>query len=139
MPVRRWDCADCEADPSTHEARGRCGGGLDRYPGAMRDEQGRAYIHADEACGRAAAFGDGELRLYACPIALGRMLPASLPALYAASQGGLSPEVLGHGALTRGAVRAVNTLAEAWAWRRKIENDADRAKREAQARGAQRR
>lgn len=136
MPVRRWECEDCEADPSTHAMRGRCGGPLDGYPGAMRDERGRWYIEAHEACGRAAAFGDGELRLYSCPIAAGRQLPAALPALYAASQGGLSPEALGHDALTRGATHAVNTLAQAWAWRRKVEDDADRARREAESRGA---
>lgn len=138
MPVRRWDCGECEADPSTHEARGRCGGPLDRYPGAVRDAAGRWSIDASEACGRAAAFGDGELRLYACPIALGRMLPASLPALYAASQGGLPPSALGHGELTRGAVRAVGVIAEAWSWRRQVESDAARAQREAEARGAKR-
>ena len=133
MPVRRWECDECEADPDTHRMRGRCGGPLDGYPGALTDDRG-AYVEAHEACGHAAAFGDGTLRLYACPVAMGRMLPASLPALYAATQGGLSPEALGHTALTRGAVRAVGVIAEAWAWRRKIEDDHARAAAEAERR-----
>lgn len=135
MPVRRWECSECEADPETHRIRGRCGGPLDDYPGATRDRRGVWSIDAGEACGRAAAFSDGEMRLTACPVALGRMVSAALPALYAASQGGLSPEALGHGALTRGAVRAVGVLSEAWSWRRTVEADAERARRETESRG----
>lgn len=140
MPVRRWECSDCEADAAVWYGRGRCGGALSAStPGAMQDPAGRWYVEAHETCGRAGAFGAGDMRLYACPIALGRMLPASLPALYAASQGGLSPEALGHAALTRGAVRGVQAISEAWAWRRKVEDDAARAEREAEARGRGRR
>ena len=105
----------------------------------MRDKSGRAYVLAFEACGGAASFDDGDLRLYSCPVAQAKALPPALSSLYAASQGGLSPEALGHTALTRGAVKAVGVLAEAWRWRREIEAKAERDKRAAEGRGRARR
>ena len=126
--MRRWECEDCDADQQTHTMRGRCGGPLDAYPGAIMDESGRHYIEAHEACGMA----DPDLRLYRCPVAMAMEMRRSLPALYAATQGGLTPEMLGHGPLTRGAQQAVNAFAGAWAWRRKIEDDHARKVREAE-------
>ena len=111
------------------EARGHCGGSLAGYPGAQRDAVGW-YVEASETCGRAGSFGDGDLRLYSCPVALaGDVAVSGLPALYAASQGGLPAATLGHAAVSEGAAAGVNVLAMAWAWRRSVEHEVEMARR----------
>lgn len=133
FPARQWSCDECRSSPRTHAQRGRCGGGFTAAtPDARLDSAGRWWLPFSETCkgtGGSAALAD--LRLYRCPVALAQRVWASpAPALYGSTQQGGSMATHGVGELSEGGAAAVRVLDVAWAWRRDIEAEMARQRRD---------